>query len=154
MRALVLIALGVALGGCYGRATPESCYKKYVTNKRGDHYRDTYEACLARAKAREEGLPDELAQLREVVAFETGCSNVMLKPLEFAGKVVTLVGANACGMRRMYRRGLRRHMGVRTHKGMWVLVASDEPPMLAPAREDTGRSSGQPRQASDNPYDL
>jgi hypothetical protein len=119
--AVVVLAL---LTGCYGAATPESCRAKYVRDRKGDGVRDTYEACLARAQAAEEGIPEDVGKLRQRVTFETGCGAVQMTTLEFTGKRATLVGANACGRRLMYRRELRRHLGMRsTRNTEWQLVA-------------------------------
>jgi hypothetical protein len=52
VRPVRLALLCALLAGCYGRATPENCYRKYVVNGRGDGYEDTYDNCLARADVR------------------------------------------------------------------------------------------------------
>jgi hypothetical protein len=118
----------------YGEATPESCHAKYVRDKRGDDTRDTYQACLVRARARAEQLPEDVAQLRARAVFEASCPDVRLTPLDFTGRLVTLVGAEGCGRRLIYKRQLRRHLFTRSARNSpWVVVAdSVAPPVTNP----------------------
>jgi hypothetical protein len=119
MRLAVCLALAV-LAGCYGRATPESCRKKYIVNGRGNGPRD-YEECLERSRARGE----DLGELEDLVRFETGCRSTTLTPLARAGRIVTTVGVEACGRRLVYTRQLRRHLGSRTARNTrWELMSS------------------------------
>jgi hypothetical protein len=131
---LLMLMLSTTVG-CYGRATPDSCHRKYVVNKRGDATRDTYEACMLRANALEHGVADDVEALRERVAFETGCTATTIKVFEHQGNAATLVGADACGQRLTYSRRLRRHLGMRTKRGTdWELVsATAVPPPSSPA---------------------
>ena len=173
-----VLAASVTLASCYGKATPESCHAKYVRDKRGDAVRDTYERCLERASTDADRNSIDLADLKRRVAFETGCSTPTVTPLEFDGKLVTLVGANACGRRLAYRRALRRRFGGKTTRNApWQLVGDsaavvDSSPVLqvnvsqqsvqttatqvaptAPTVAPSGNAP-QPRTVSDNPYQL
>jgi len=130
------LSLLLLAGGCYGAATKESCRQKYLKDRKGNDTRDTYEACLARAEMRESGLPEHMRELRDRVAFETGCERVSLTPLEYTGKLLTRVGANACGRKLVYSRALRRSLGMRTARNThWELVADSAAPLpvAAPA---------------------
>ncbi|MEY4508176.1 MAG: hypothetical protein RLZZ450_298 [Pseudomonadota bacterium] len=132
-------------GGCYGRAAPDSCYRKYVVNHRGDETRDNYQACMVRANALEHGVSQDVEVLRERVAFETGCSTATVTVFEHTGNAATLVGVDACGQRTTYSRRLRRHLGMRSKQNTaWEVVgvsvmptastpATVEAPAAAPA---------------------
>jgi hypothetical protein len=121
MRLAVCIALAtIVLAGCYGRATLESCRKKYIVHGRGNGQRD-YEECLERSRARGE----DLGELEDLVRFETGCRTARLTPLGRTGRIVTTVGVEACGRRLVYTRQLRRHLGARTARNThWELMSS------------------------------
>lgn len=69
--ALVLALIVSLCSGClfgYGAASPKSCHAKYIRDRKGDGYADTYDTCMMRAEtrkeraeahARGERLPDE-----------------------------------------------------------------------------------------------
>lgn len=115
----------LAAVGCYGAATRDSCYRKYVVNRRGNASRDTYAACMTRANAIEHGVPADVEALRERIVFETGCQATTIKVFEHQGNAATLVGAEACGQRLTYARRLRHRLGTRTARGtQWDLVSA------------------------------
>lgn len=63
MRKLLAAAFVLMLmAGCYGRASPQTCYAKFIRDQRGGP--DSYERCMAKYEARERVLAERRQGLR------------------------------------------------------------------------------------------
>lgn len=122
-----LVVFLLMTAGCYGKATADTCHRKYVVDGRGNATRDNYDACMVRASALERGIAPDVEALRQRVVFETGCESTTVRVFEHQGNAATLVGADACGQRLTYARRLRHRLGTRTARGTeWELISATQ----------------------------